>query len=193
LRDIPTEFPMGTAPDLAPGTNVLAVNTFMFDEPLGEVIEAARRAPEVTFHVTGRVESHPERVPADQPPNLRFTGFLPDEDYFALMKEADAVMCLTTRDHTMQRGACEALSIGRPIITSDWPLLRDYFHKGTIHVDNTAASIVEAVRRLQVEQPQLEKEIREMRQWQLEQWGHARARLSDLVEADGSRRKGASA
>lgn len=192
LRDIPTRFPMGVPPDLEPGTHVLAVNTFNFDEPLAEVIAAARRLPDVTFHVTGRVEAHPEQVPADTPPNLRFTGYLADEDYFALMKDADAVMCLTTRNHTMQRGACEALSMGRPIITSDWPLLREYFHQGTIHVDNTALSIAEAVGSLKEEQPRLEKEIAEMRQWQLEQWRQARDRLTDLIEGPRRRRRSGS-
>ena len=33
----------------------------------------------------------------------------------------DGILALTTHDHTMQRGACEAVSLGVPIITSDWP------------------------------------------------------------------------
>jgi hypothetical protein len=45
----------------------------------------------------------------------------------------------------MQRGACEALSIGKPIITSNWLVLRNYFYKGTVHVDNSIEGIRQGV------------------------------------------------
>ena len=54
-------------------------------------------------------------------------------------------MVLTTRDHTMQRGAYEAMALEKPLITSDWPLLRETFNRGTIHVDNTAAGITAGI------------------------------------------------
>ncbi|MFP3913779.1 MAG: glycosyltransferase [Actinomycetota bacterium] len=186
LRDIPTEFERGPSPALGDGFHVMVVNTFSFDEPLEEVVEAARELPAVTFHVTGRVESHPEAVPASVPPNLRFTGFLSDPDYYALMQRADAVVCLTTRDHTMQRGACEALSMGRPIITSDSSLLRSYFDRGTLHVDNRADSIGRAVEAMREGHARYLEEIEELRLSQLREWDEARWRLQQILESVGA-------
>jgi hypothetical protein len=39
------------------------------------------------------------------------------------------------------------MALEKPLITSDWNLLRETFHDGTIHVDNTAAAISAAVGR----------------------------------------------
>jgi glycosyltransferase involved in cell wall biosynthesis len=186
LRDIPTSFPTAAEPELPEGFHALVVNTFNFDEPLDEVLEAARRLPDVTFHVSGRAERHP-RVVATAPPNVEFTGFLADEDYHALMKRADVVMCFTSRDHTMQRGACEALSLGRPIITSDWPLLRTYFHRGTVHVDNTAAGMAAAVEEVRHNHAHYVAEIERLREYQQDQWSQARSRLEELFATGRSR------
>jgi glycosyltransferase involved in cell wall biosynthesis len=181
LRDIPTAFPTGGAIELGGGFHVLVVNTFADDEPLDAVLEAAAELPEATFHITGSTRRAPDGLLASAPPNALFTGFIPDEDYYALMRASDAVLCLTTRDHTMQRGACEALSVGRPIVTSDWPLLRDYFRRGTVHVDNTAAGIRDGVARLRAEQPRFEAEIAALQSEQREEWVAARAALDALV------------
>jgi glycosyltransferase involved in cell wall biosynthesis len=140
LPDIPTSH--DTAPvTLGSEANITVVSTFAADEPLTEVLSAAAALPDVQFHVTGDPRRAPEDVIDSAPPNVRFTGFLPDGEFYGLLSASHAVMCLTTRDHTMQCGACEALSLGTPIITSDWPVLRSYFHAGTVHVDNTAAGI----------------------------------------------------
>lgn len=183
VRDIPAVFPEGPPCPLPDGFHVLVVNTFSADEPLGQVIEAARALDGVTFHVTGDVTRAQPATLADAPPNVTFTGFVPDEDYYALMRAADAVMCLTTRDHTMQRGACEALSLGRPIITSDWPLLRDYFRRGTVHVDNTAAGIRRGVTDMVEGHRRFRNEILALQSEQTEEWEAARRSLLTVVDA----------
>ena len=81
----------------------------------------------------------------------------------------------------MQRGACEAVSLGVPIITSDWPLLRSYFHQGTIHVANTADGIREGVLRLQAEQARLQNEIRELQEERRSEWRLKHAALAALI------------
>ena len=148
LRDIPTHFPQAPSIGLGTGFNLVVVNTFSADEPLDQVLQAAGDLEEVNFYITGNKKNAPEKILAGAPDNVHFTGFLPDENYYGLLSSADAVMCLTTRDHTMQRGACEALSLGKPIITSDWPMLRDYFRKGTVYVTNTNVGISQGVREM---------------------------------------------
>ena len=56
-------------------------------------------------------------------------------------------MTLTTRDHTMLRGAYEAIYQGTPVIVSDWALLRESFPEGAAHVENTAKAIVRGIQR----------------------------------------------
>ena len=150
VPDVPTEYrpEPGAQPGLEPGRfNVAFVNTWAPDEPLDEMLKAAAALPDVTFHVTGNTAGR-EAVVSSAPANVRFVGFLPEGDYYRLLASCEAVMCLTTGDHTMQRGACEALSLGRPIVTSDWPLLRDYFSAGTVHVQSSGESIAAGVERL---------------------------------------------
>jgi hypothetical protein len=93
------------------------------------------------------------------------------------------------RDHTMQRGACEALSLGRPIITSDWPLLRSYFAAGTVHVDNTAPGIASGVRRLVSDLDTYHAEIDELRTLRRAEWDERRRAILALVEDGGHARR----
>jgi len=180
IQDIPAEFPEGSF-EVDGGFNVAVVNTFAADEPVEAVLAAARNLHDVTFLVTGDPTRAPQRVPATLPPNVRFTGFLPDASYYGLLRSSQAVMCLTTRDHTMQRGACEALSLGTPIITSDWPILSDYFSRGTVYVDNTASGIRDGVLEMRRGLHEYQREIVELHERQVKQWEGARAALLEVL------------
>ena len=124
---------------------IAAVCSYAFDEPVEAIVAAAARCPEVSFYLTGDPAKRRRRVPGELPPNVIATGFLPDAEYYALLAAADGVLVLTTRDHTMQRGAYEALYLGTPIVTSDWPLLREVFREAALYVDNSAADIARAI------------------------------------------------
>ena len=188
IPDVPTDFSVGeTTPAVPVGGpfTIAFVNTWARDEPLDAVIAAARRLPHVAFKVTGRTEGR-EALTVGAPANVHFVGYLPDPDYHALLRDASGVMCLTTRDHTMQRGACEALSLGRPIITSDWPLLRSYFDQGTLHVDNTADGIQRAVTELTGRYDQLVQEIEALRELRRSEWAVRKQGLMRLIEEPSS-------
>jgi glycosyltransferase involved in cell wall biosynthesis len=143
--DVPTEFPDAKKIDDLPEDFVIVVNSFSYDEPLPEVIEAARQLPEVSFAVTGDVRRCPRSLLASTPENVSFTGFVSRSEYVNLLNSADAAVVLTKENHTMQRGAYEAMSLCTPIITSNWPLLKETFFKGADHTDNTTESIVAAL------------------------------------------------
>ena len=145
IGDVPVEFQTQLPADLGFGFHVVVVNTFSQDEPLDEVLLAAEKFSDVRFHVTG--DPRNARISWTPPlaSNVRFTGWLPDPDYEALMLAADVIVSLTTQDHTMQRGGYEAMALEKPLITSDWPVLRQTFSSGTIHVENTAEAIVAAI------------------------------------------------
>ena len=75
-------------------------------------------------------------------------------------------MVLVTEDHTLLQGAAEAVGVERPLITSDWPLLRAYFHKGSVFTANDPASIAEAVRTAMRRGADLAAEMHELK-WEL--------------------------
>lgn len=182
IPTIPTALVIGQPPAMKPGINVAVVNTWASDEPLDELLAAAEDLPGMSFFVTGRsdrVASLPRKIPS----NVSFTGFLSQADYHALLAVSNAVVCLTTRDHTMQNGACEAMFIGTPIVTSDWPVLREYFLDGAVYVDNTPAGIRDGLRDLTGSVERYRREVRNVRVRRQREWEESRQALIDLVDA----------
>jgi glycosyltransferase involved in cell wall biosynthesis len=163
------------------GPSVTFVNTFNGDEPLEEVLKAAADLPQVEFYITGRAKPEHQALTQSAPANVRFTGYLPNEQYYGLLQGSQIVMSLTTRDHTLQCGACEALSLSRPIITSDWPLLREYFSQGTVHVDNSHAGIRLGVERVLEDYTRYEQEISRLRQQRRQEWEIQIGQLAERI------------
>lgn len=164
IGDVPVHFARASQVNLGPGYHVAVINTFSQDEPLDEILSAAKALPTVKFHITGNLQ-HSRNVCLQSPPsNARFTGWISDDSYADLLRSANVVMCLTTHDHTMQRGAYEAMALEKPLITSDWGLLREIFHDGTIHVDNSADAIAQAVTRALTERETMEVGMRRLAQ-----------------------------
>lgn len=162
VSDIPYTLPEGDFPLPADVFAVVFISTFAADEPLAEVLAAARELGDMRFFVTGNAAKADPALMAAKPANLEFTGFLSREAYAGLLRGASAIMALTTRNFTMQRGGSEAITAGRPLVTSDWPVLKQIFHRGALHVDNRAESIVRALRELQADYPRYQREIGEM-------------------------------
>ncbi len=183
IPDIPTSFRRDGVQDAKGKFNIVVVSTMSPDEPLVEVMTAASELPDVTFHVTGDNKRARTRLSHEVPVNVRFTGFLPAHAYYSLMASSQAVMCLTTRNHTMQRGACEALWIGRPIVTSSWPVLRSYFSEGTVHVDNTADAIRDGVEEMVRGHSRYAAEIENLQTKRRLEWRSTLASLVELLDA----------
>ena len=166
--ELPTGEPFPLAETAA--FHVAVVSTFSPDEPLEAVVGAAARLPDVHFYITGDGSRYPRSFFEKLPPNVICTGFLPDARYFGLLRAADAVMVLTTRNHTLQLGGCEAVSLCRPLITSDWPFLREFFPRGTVHVANTADNICAGVEKMRREHHRLRQEMSAFRQIARRRW-----------------------
>ena len=166
--------------------SITVVNTFASDEPLEAVLVAAASLPEVRFAITGKRSRANPYLLSRATGNVVFTDFLPDEAYQQLLRSSHAVMSLTTRNHTLQCGACEALSLERPIITSNWPLLQEYFCRGTVHVDNTPDGIRLGIEALKRDYSRYEREVVELRQLRRQQWQEQIAELAELIYQSGS-------
>ncbi len=181
IADIPTKFPQGKPFPLNGEFSLAVINTFSPDEPVEEVLRVAETMPEVQFYITGDPIRAKKTYLLYHPDNVRFTGFLPDDEYLGLLRSVQAIMVLTKDNHTMQRGACEAVSLGKPIITSDWPVLRSYFNKGTIHVDNSIEGIQAGIRQMQTECSTLEQEILLLQQERWTEWNDKYKTLSQMI------------
>jgi glycosyltransferase involved in cell wall biosynthesis len=144
--------------------HVVFICTYSVDEPVDAVVEAARRLPGVHFSFTGDPSYAPRTFRDHLPPNVHTTGFIPDTDYLALLRGADAILVLTLEDNTMQRGGYEAVSLEKPLITSHWQLLQEVFSRGTVHVDNSPEAIVKAVERIRRDPDTFMREMRSLRQ-----------------------------
>ena len=179
IADVPvdcaTAIPSATRPDV-----VTVINTFSYDEPLDEVLRAAQRLPEVHFNVTGDASRSDPALLELAGANVTFTGFLSRQQYINTVAASAAAVVLTTSNHTMQRGAYEAMSMGVPVVTSDWPLLRSTFFKGVIHVDNRAESISRAVRKILADRDRYVAEILDLRRHRRLIWSDKRAEFANL-------------
>jgi glycosyltransferase involved in cell wall biosynthesis len=143
--------------------HVVYICTYSVDEPVEEVVEAARRMPDVLFSLSGDPSYARRGFKSSLPPNVQLAGFLPDSAYLALLRGADAILVLTRDDNTMQRGAYEAMALEKPLITSRWPLLQEVFYRGTVHVNNSATEIVGAVDNLRSHLLEYQREMAKLR------------------------------
>lgn len=172
------DLPEGVSFPVRPGFNLAFVSTFAPDEPTAAVLQAATLLPEVNFYITGNLQKLRAELRAQAPPNVIFTGFLdPYREYPGLLRAADAIMVLTTRDHTLQLGGCEAIAVGKPLITSDWPYLRQVFAGGAVYVADSAESIREGILALRQHYEELQRETLALRATRRHEWD---ARLRQL-------------
>ena len=90
----------------------------------------------------------------------------------------------------MQRGGYEAVSLGKPLITSHWPLLREVFSRGTVHVDNSTESIIAAVRQIQEQPETFRREIAVLRRTRAVVAASQVSKLKHLCQTPLDRRNG---
>jgi glycosyltransferase involved in cell wall biosynthesis len=177
----PGSYPPGEHFALDGQFNVAVVSSFGQDESPGLVFEAAALLPEVSFYVTGNPARIARPVLFRKPGNCCLTGYLSYERYVGLLRGVDAIMVLTTSDHTLLMGAFEAVSVGTPLIVSDWPILRGYFSSGTVYVPNTAEGICEGVRLAQRNRTALRQGILVLQEQLQAEWERRFAELQQFL------------
>jgi glycosyltransferase involved in cell wall biosynthesis len=124
---------------------VVFICTYAADEPYLDVIEAARLIdPAIRLHVTGNAGARAGDLPP-LPPNVTLTGFLQEDAYLALLRDADVLIDLTRMENCLVCGAYEAVALGKPLVTSDTTALRAYFRRGAIYARHDPKSLADAV------------------------------------------------
>lgn len=187
VPDVPIEFADRERFPRPRNFTVAVVCSFNYDEPLREIFDAAATLPDVQFFITGNPRHLDPALAKSLPPNVKLTGFLSTPAYGGLLTDADAVMTLTTRDHTMLRGAYEAIYQGTPVIVSHWQILRDAFPHGAVHVDNTPTGIAAGIRRLEAGLEAYRRDALRLRESKLERWQSTAAAIRCRIDPAASR------
>jgi glycosyltransferase involved in cell wall biosynthesis len=142
---------------------VVYVCSFSPDEPVEEVLEAARLLDRnLHVYVTGRVSGAFAAMAQTAPSTLTFTGFLPEIEYQDLLGSAHVIVALTKREHTLLCGAYEGVSLRKPLILSNQEALRNYFTKGVVFTENKPEAIAAAIRTATQDRARLSAELDEL-------------------------------
>jgi glycosyltransferase involved in cell wall biosynthesis len=137
---------------LGSGAHVVFICTFARDEPVEEVIQAARLlGPTVTVHVTGTPGRRRRAVQKTAPANVRFWGYLAEEEYWALLASAHVIVDLTLIPSCLVCGAYEAMALGQPLVLSDDLATRETFTTAAVYANPNADSIAAAIARVLAE------------------------------------------
>lgn len=121
------------------------ISSFSIDEPIEEVIEAAKMlGNSIKLYWTGKKSSELLKV-KQIPENIIFTGYLNYDYYYKLISNADCLLLLTTEDVCLQCGAYEGLNAGVPMVISDNTASREYFENSAIYTEITPKEISSAI------------------------------------------------
>jgi glycosyltransferase involved in cell wall biosynthesis len=136
-----------TKPRLEGRFSVFVVSSFAEDEPVAEVMGAARALDEagVVVYFSGNPKRAGKDWTAGAPRNVRFTGFLPRQEYINTLYASDAISVLTTIPHCLLCGCYEATAAGKPLLTSDTAALKAHFREA-VFAGPTAEAIENGVR-----------------------------------------------
>jgi glycosyltransferase involved in cell wall biosynthesis len=178
----PDTYPEGTPYPFSKDFNVVFISSFSPDEPLETVLEVAEKLPSVHFYITGDYKRKSANIINRQTANVTFTGYLEYDAFVGLLRGCDAIMDLTTRDATLLMGGYEAVSLEKPLITSDWPILKEYFSSGTVHVANTTEGIAAGIQQAQNNLEKLRGEMRDLKAKMLAEWDENFAKLVKVIE-----------
>ncbi len=121
----------------SPENHILVPLGYEPDEPIRELLEAARAAPHIKLLLTGKA---PKWVVDAAPSNCYFTGWLDRADYEQLLATSRGVIALTLLEDTAQMAAFEAVEHGVPLLTSGTKALRHFHQEGAIFVTNCEPS-----------------------------------------------------
>jgi hypothetical protein len=175
MEDPPASFPptatLGINIDL-PRPWFVFPASFAADEPIAELLAAARETPEVSILITGNLKNCREpHLVANAPANVRFLGYLSRSDFEALIVNCDAVIAFTRFDGIQLSVCGEAVGCGKPMLASNTKTLRTLFPNGTCFVDSASPSdIANGFRTLTKQRQQLTTAMVQLRAKFLSEW-----------------------
>ena len=181
MHEAPPDWSVSPPGKLRSPPRALVVTTFEVDDPVEEVLEAGRLLADLDFRVTGDTGRLDSEVMARVADSITFTGWLRWDDYRAELDAADVVICLTTDTESVMRAAAEAVYAECVLVSSDFPVARQYF-PSAIFCTNEAAEIAAAVRHAVAEHEQLRGELDSPRLRQEQTWWSQLGALEEALD-----------
>lgn len=160
--------------------DVAVIATFRPDEPIDAVLAAAVDLPELRFAISGDPGRRGKSA-GDPPANVEFTGFLPDADYWALLRRAHVVCDLTLKSDCLVCGAYEALAVGKPMVLSDNPPTRALFGPAAVLTGSEPASIGSALRSAVDRREELAASAARLRERYASQWARESRQVCETI------------
>jgi glycosyltransferase involved in cell wall biosynthesis len=148
LQDkLPTLDHKNTSVELQGDVNIVFICTYANDEPVKEVIKAGEYLPQsIYIYITGNPD--PKKVGEIRSSNIILTGFLNQQDYDGLLCKADILMDFTNLEWCLVCGAYEAISLEKPLITSDTLALKDFLEDAAVYTDHSPKSIAGSIKKV---------------------------------------------
>lgn len=162
---------------------VLVINTFAVDEPIEPLLEAAAACPEIEMRITGDLARADRDQVERAPDNVTFTGYLRGEDYWNQLRDATVVVALTTWEHSFLLAIQDAMTVRRPLVTSDQPVLREVLGDDAVLVSNDGPSIAAGIREAIERRDELADRIELARHAADERWRTGFGELLEIIEA----------
>ncbi|ELK44322.1 glycosyltransferase, partial [Halobacillus sp. BAB-2008] len=164
---------------------VLFPASFNSDEPISELVEAAKKVPHINIYITG--EKSAEKLnrhsikESDLPSNIKFTGWLTDDSYKTMLKSADIILGLTLLDTIQLSVAIEAVGYEKAMVLSNTNTLKKLFNKGSVFVDNDGASIAKGIIKALESKQELEKETKQLKVKKTKEWFSEAEKLKKII------------
>jgi len=171
IDPLPSFEGVGNRAKILPGTandtrlfRVTYICSFAGDEPFEEVFRAADLLrDEVEIRVTGNVTQYRDTFTVEPAENIIFTGFLPDAEFVALLRDSDCIIDLTLLPDCLVCGGYEAAALGVPLVLSDTPANRETFIPGAVLAANNAKDLSRAVRDVLQRREELQKDMQRLK------------------------------
>jgi len=180
LQDKLPELKLGKSIPLDGEKNIVFISTFSDDEPIAEIIDAAKRLNKNwRLYITGKYHGYRKKhLLRNLPANIRLTGFLSEEDYQSLLMSSDVLIILTTKDHLLNCGAYEAVVLLKPAVLSDTETIKNYFDKGMVFSKCDSHSIASAITEAVENNEKLKQDIGVLKEELVKNWGQ---RFENLI------------
>lgn len=157
--------------------------SFNADEPIQEIIEAARLIPNIAFYLTGNSNrAKGLHSLTNLPHNVKITGFLTEDEFNLLLFESDLIMGLTKLDGIQLSVANEAVGIGKPLVLANTKTLKAMFYRGAVFVDALEPkSIAQGCQEALMNINNLSQEIDELRVDRKAKWSEQAGKVIKLL------------
>jgi hypothetical protein len=166
----------------SPGLRVVVAGSLDGNEPVADVIEAARIIPEVEVRLTGDENRVPISVRRGAPHNVTFTGWLDYPTFLGELVAANVVGVFSTDPHIMNRAAFETVGLEKALVLSDLAGLRTRFGPAALFASNDPRAIADALLDAVGRQDELAARSKELHRHLRAQHHQALARLKALLE-----------